>query len=86
MLRCANGHANPETALFCATCKAVMPPVPRDPDPPIICWRVDPGEPATAAPPKLDEVFEPGDEPAPLAPTTQLRRRRRWRHRRVSSS
>jgi hypothetical protein len=87
MLRCVNGHTNPETAVFCAACGVVMPPVERERrevGPSAICWRVDAGEPAAAGPSSLDEIFSL-EEPSPVVPSTRRRRRRRWHARRVTS-
>jgi len=83
MLRCANGHGNPDAALFCATCQTVMPPMPRVQEPPWICWRDDGGEPEAAAPASLeDEAFGPAEESTEATPAPRHRRRPRWRPRR----
>ncbi len=89
MLRCANGHTNPESALFCATCLATMPPVDHVPrtaleaQPPMISWHSDGSGTADTGPESLDDVFgTPEEKAAPLeAVGAPQRRRKRRSHR-----
>ena len=93
MLRCVNGHSNPESSLFCATCLATMPPVEhlsavdrpaqREAEPPAINWHSDSYRPAATGPETLDDVFGTGDEAAALETVgAPQRRRKRRSHRR----